>query len=342
MNLLHIHIDQHSKTPAYKQIADQVIRLVKSGHLAPGAQVPAERDLSAQLGVARGTVKKAYETLEQSGVLMVAQGRGSFIAPVAAVADQPLSRKDQATADINRLIRRLEDLKFSYREMRLLFDTLLEQREESVSRFSIAAVDCNPEALEIYQRQIAILTHMNIGKLLLPDLRQSPQPHTLLEPYDLIVSTATHIDELRQLAPGAADKMVQVMVAPSSETLVALSGLKARQTIGILHRSERFYGIVLDWLRQFKVAGPFESLLPSKARGFGRALKSCRVLITPPGFGTSLDPDQMCALQTFRESGGRIIPFEYQIERGSLLYLEECLKRLLAHSIREGTQHETS
>ena len=41
---------------------------ILDGRLAPGARLPSWRDLAAQLGVARGTVREAYERLADSAI----------------------------------------------------------------------------------------------------------------------------------------------------------------------------------------------------------------------------------------------------------------------------------
>jgi DNA-binding transcriptional regulator YhcF (GntR family) len=73
-----ISIDRESEIPVYRQIIEQVTSLVTSGGLKPGDKLPPERELAIQLGIARGTITKAYEELVRSGVIEVTQGRGSY------------------------------------------------------------------------------------------------------------------------------------------------------------------------------------------------------------------------------------------------------------------------
>ncbi len=51
------------------QIRDQLLQRIVSGALAPGAQVPSERDLSEQFGVARTSVREAMQGLLSIGVI---------------------------------------------------------------------------------------------------------------------------------------------------------------------------------------------------------------------------------------------------------------------------------
>lgn len=63
----------------YIQIADQIRGLVDAGEVAPGQQLPSERDLAEQLGVSRPTVREALIALEVAGVVEVRVGVGAFV-----------------------------------------------------------------------------------------------------------------------------------------------------------------------------------------------------------------------------------------------------------------------
>ena len=63
--------------PAYLALADRIRLLILDGRIVLGARVPAERDLSAQLGVSRTTVSAAYSRLRDAGYLSSVRGSGS-------------------------------------------------------------------------------------------------------------------------------------------------------------------------------------------------------------------------------------------------------------------------
>ena len=74
-----IKIDKKSQAPAYRQIIQQVTSLIKTGAFKPGDKLPTERQLALELRIARGTIKRAYESLVRDNFIEVAQGRGSFV-----------------------------------------------------------------------------------------------------------------------------------------------------------------------------------------------------------------------------------------------------------------------
>lgn len=60
-------------------IATELRRLISSGQLKPGDQLPTEATLCRQFGVSRTTLREAIQMLRTSGLLDVTPGRGSFV-----------------------------------------------------------------------------------------------------------------------------------------------------------------------------------------------------------------------------------------------------------------------
>lgn len=67
---------------AFEETVERLGTAIKLGLLPPGAQLPAERDLCARLGIARSTLRQALTALGQSGHLRAIRGRGggTFVA----------------------------------------------------------------------------------------------------------------------------------------------------------------------------------------------------------------------------------------------------------------------
>ena len=66
--------------PIYEQLIDALNNDVASGALAPGAQLPPQRDLAYRLKIGVGTVTKVYAEARRRGLLTATVGRGSFVA----------------------------------------------------------------------------------------------------------------------------------------------------------------------------------------------------------------------------------------------------------------------
>jgi DNA-binding transcriptional MocR family regulator len=72
----------------YVQLSNGIRALIDIGALSDGERLPSERELAAELGVARGTVVRAYDGLDESG--RVARRRGSGTRVRAAATTGPL------------------------------------------------------------------------------------------------------------------------------------------------------------------------------------------------------------------------------------------------------------
>jgi len=73
-------VDPSDSAPLWRQIEDNMRRLVASGALKPGAAVPSVRDLAKELSINPATVAKGYQRLVDAGVLTVRRGEGTFVA----------------------------------------------------------------------------------------------------------------------------------------------------------------------------------------------------------------------------------------------------------------------
>lgn len=74
-----LEIDPDSPVPPYEQIRSQVATMAASRVLPEGTRLPAIRQLAADLGVAGGTVARAYRELEQQGLIITRGRHGTFV-----------------------------------------------------------------------------------------------------------------------------------------------------------------------------------------------------------------------------------------------------------------------
>ena len=77
---LQLELDRSAKTPLAEQIRRGIATAIERGVLAPGARLPSWLDLAAQLGVARGTVRLAYERLSDDQLIIASRATGTRVA----------------------------------------------------------------------------------------------------------------------------------------------------------------------------------------------------------------------------------------------------------------------
>src|SRR5271166_4926978 len=75
-----IALDDHSKTPIYRQIYEWFRRAILDGQMRPGQRVPSTRSLAAELKVSRVPVLNAYEQLLAEGYFETFVGAGTCVA----------------------------------------------------------------------------------------------------------------------------------------------------------------------------------------------------------------------------------------------------------------------
>ena len=74
-----IIINNTSMQPIYEQIVAQIKNQIVQGELPEGTPLPSVRALAKDLKISALTVKKAYDFLEQDGLIATIHGKGSFI-----------------------------------------------------------------------------------------------------------------------------------------------------------------------------------------------------------------------------------------------------------------------
>ncbi|WP_341807728.1 GntR family transcriptional regulator [Labedella endophytica] len=87
-------VDPTSGVAPFEQLRAQILEAVRTGGLASGTKLPTVRKLADDLGLAPGTVARAYRELERDEVIETRGRHGTF---VAATGD-PTQRQAQAAA----------------------------------------------------------------------------------------------------------------------------------------------------------------------------------------------------------------------------------------------------
>lgn len=76
---MEILISHKSSEPIYEQICIQIKDMVLTGELLPGDMITSVRALAKELGIGVLTVQKAYDKLQQEGVIETVVGKGTYI-----------------------------------------------------------------------------------------------------------------------------------------------------------------------------------------------------------------------------------------------------------------------
>lgn len=94
-----LSVDPSRALPVYEQVREQIRRMVAAGTLQPGARLPTIRQLAADLGLAKGTIERAYELLENDAVVERHGRNGTFVADVTPSTRQEITRGLEGAAE---------------------------------------------------------------------------------------------------------------------------------------------------------------------------------------------------------------------------------------------------
>ena len=112
---LDINLDYQSRIPIYEQIVNNIEEYVAVGILREKSQIPSIRELANNLGINPNTVKKAYDILENKGVIMTISTKGTFISNNTKMVLE--NKIDKEINLIKDKIRELENMGISKKEI---------------------------------------------------------------------------------------------------------------------------------------------------------------------------------------------------------------------------------
>ncbi len=121
-----ITVSLGSPTPLHDQLVGELRRLIATGKLAPGDELPPVRQLANDLGINLNTVARAYRELTDAGLLASARGRGTVV--LSSTERRALPAKEEKRRLEQNLGSALADAKiagFSLAETRALIERQL-------------------------------------------------------------------------------------------------------------------------------------------------------------------------------------------------------------------------
>lgn len=314
-------INTELDVPIYRQLVDSIHAAVKKGDLPAGHQLPTVQVLTEELGIARGTVKRAYDELERLGIIEKVQGRGTFVCYQPSNSG---SRKEQAMAAINAMLDQLDDMGFSPSEINIFLNLKLRERAEQEAHVKIAVVECNPENLSQMSEQLRHINGVDLYPYLLDSIQQ--YPYKLSEDFDLIVTTAGHADYLESVVP-LKKKVIRVALRLSADSLAPIIKLRPGKSLGIIGHSQRFAELLhrtgREYTEDVTLHTPITAESPEEIKKY---LQEKDAILVPQSYERYFGAQIVELLHRFR---GSLLECNYEMDAGSILYLETKIKRLL-------------
>jgi DNA-binding FadR family transcriptional regulator len=102
----------------YQDVLERLMERIRAGEIAPGAQLPSERELMEIYGVGRPAIREALQTLERSGIVEIVHGERARV--VVPTAERLIG---QIAGGAMHMLRTQPDMLGHLREARLFLET---------------------------------------------------------------------------------------------------------------------------------------------------------------------------------------------------------------------------
>ena len=106
-------LNPQSGIPIYRQLAEQIRRMVAGGQLQAGDELPSVRELAVAHAVNPMTISKAYSLLEVEGVLVRQRGKPMQVAEQSASTNSEQQRLEHLQPQLEQLVLAARQLEIS-------------------------------------------------------------------------------------------------------------------------------------------------------------------------------------------------------------------------------------
>ena len=314
-------INFKSDIPIYRQLYDMISSDIKSGALKEGTKLQTVRELSDELGLAKGTVKRAYDELHKNGMIEMTQGRGTFVRYSPVTGE---SRKERAMAAIDEMFRTLKELNISTAEMEIFVGLRLREYLKSGDKVKACFIECSPEILSQISDRLRDIDCLEVFPCLLSDVLE--YPYKVSEDTDIIITSATHADALEKALPGDK-KILKAALALRSQCVKSIAQLPENAKVGIASKSARFAELMEDNLGKYSRCGMPEENFSFGEGDIGAYLEEKDALLIPANYKNFCSIRERETIERF-SARHILVLCTYQTDQGSLLFIEEKINEI--------------
>ena len=223
-----IRISKGTEVPVHEQVAAQLVFLIGTGALKPGASLPSARELARRLGIHRNTINRAYGDLVLN---LLAEKRAGRRLVVRASVPESLA----GTKDLDDLV---DAAVVGARKRGYSLQQLLERLHERV-------VAAPPDHLLVLSDEagMRMLLQNELGQRFKCRVEACTPAELLASPERtigaVVVSPQGHVPKVRSVLP-AGRPAVEIAYSPADEHLEAVRRLQKPSLIAIVSISQYF------------------------------------------------------------------------------------------------------
>ena len=119
-----------SGVPIYLQLIQQVRRMVASGQLTPGTELPSVREVATEYTVNPTTISKAYGLLENEGLLQRNRGKPMTISAGRHASGSLAQRLKQIESQVDALVLAARQLELRAEDLHQFIDRKMEKTRD--------------------------------------------------------------------------------------------------------------------------------------------------------------------------------------------------------------------
>ena len=220
-----ITIDRASNVPVHEQLAEQLRFLIASGQFKIDETLPSTRTLARQVGVSFHTVRKAYQQLEQEGLLEARVGSGFRVKQRAPLGKS--ERMERGASIVLDALQKLIGLGLQESEVEYLFHEQFEMIAGERQGYKMVFAAPYRELASLCAEQIAMGLQQTIEPVTLDDLG-------VHQDADYVLTRFAEVRQAMEVLPRA--DVLGVVVFLSPEALEQVARLLPNQTLGLVTR----------------------------------------------------------------------------------------------------------
>lgn len=220
-----LEVDPDSKTPVRDQLVQQLRYLIASGHYNVNETLPSTRSLGQQLDISFHTVRKAYQKLEEEGLLLAKVGSGYTVKDRTPLAKS--ERIERGAKVVHEALRKLVGLGLNDAEIESLFQEQANLLTHANLDRKLIVVGPHAEINEIYAEQLSSALQQTVRPVDLSQLSRHQDADFAFTPYNYL---ARVLEDLPR-----ADTLGFVTHLPS-KILERVARLLDRETLGLVTR----------------------------------------------------------------------------------------------------------
>ncbi|AKL96888.1 transcriptional regulator GntR family [Clostridium aceticum] len=319
-----MEIERKSGVPIYIQVKNHIIDDIKNGRLKIGEKLPTERELSQKLKVSRNTISTAYNLLEQEGVLISYQGRGTFVAEEGKTWKQHTT-KNKVVRLIDIAIEEAVEMGLNIKEFVALVQERVKEKELLIKNINAIFVECNIEQAKSFAKELSQVTDLNVVPMTVVELQnRSETVEETINKTQIIITAFNHVNEVKDLMLDFKKEVFGIASNPNLETIVRIAKYPKETKFGQVSLSKEFYFKVQYALESAGLENLVMNATTSKdEKEVLRVIEESDVIIVSPGRG-----EEVKRLVGEKKD---VIKFDYVLDQGSVKAILSRIMEIKSH-----------